>query len=195
MKSKILCLVILMLLGGCAFGQNTQERAISLGDHTICDSASHPDTCKLAVAKSKNDISVCNDIQDKIKKKTCQARVDKPGIDCGREGKPCCKIENKEICLGSAKCVNDICVACSRRGGDCNTLPCCEDLECSEGVCITDGCGYLNEPCCEGKCFGDHICKDGTCRWEKEAQETHEPDLSPITTNDTGYSSVIGSRG
>jgi hypothetical protein len=31
-------------------------------------------------------------------------------------------------------------------------------------ICLPLNCGFINEPCCNGRCVGDFTCTAGTCR-------------------------------
>ena len=47
-----------------------------------------------------------------------------------------------------------------------NSLPCRTLTYMGEtgSVCMALNCGFINEPCCNGRCLGDFTCTAGTCR-------------------------------
>lgn len=201
----LISIISLALFSGCDLvfftngGMSTQERAVDAGDASICDSASSPGTCRIAVAKSKNDPAICNEIKDEAKQNTCKAQVSGGfSSDCGGPNEPCCEGYGlKNVCKGSTKCIEGLCKKCSIRGASCtNSVQCCEQLMCKEGVCISDGCGYTNEPCCEGgKCYSDHSCIGGVCKWDEGAPVAEEIKIRFPDDDGPSYYSGIGARG
>jgi len=112
MQKKIifsLLFLLIFLFSGCldfnmANGQTTQERAVAAGDPSICNSASQPGVCKIAVEKSlannqtqeldcfemignqkdsclsekalkEQKATVCGDIADSIARNSCYSKV------------------------------------------------------------------------------------------------------------------------
>ena len=149
-----------------------QELAVATGNPEICHEATHVDVCLMAVAKSENDITICDDIVDSGMKSQCvnDIRNAAAGIgdaDCGGDKEPCCP---GDFCDYGHECrVDMLChVLCGQLeypccdGSWCNTE---ENLKCNNyNKCVV--CGELDAPCCDGsKCNDDHMqCYLGYCR-------------------------------
>ncbi len=131
----ILLIFVTLIISGCADlpnGKSTQERAIEAGDISICNTASHPDVCKMAFEQSlannqteeincadfsgnKKDsclsekalkeqkATVCNEINDSISRNSCYSKV----ANAKGEWQVCERIDNStrqnECMAGIAK--------------------------------------------------------------------------------------------
>lgn len=204
--------VIILLFAGCVDIEDildnrptVQERAVKAGNPSLCKEASYPGTCMTAVAKSREDDSLCDGIPDVNQRNRCYAEVpDKSGRACGSLGENCCEGYDQEwgrSCFEmSTMCSGGKCVQCARRGEKCGgELQCCRGWKCISGVCRRDECGWNNKPCCEGnKCYfpGNYVCIDGTCRdIEDEGIDAEDAQRLMEQEEREGYSSALSSRG
>ncbi len=150
----ILLFFLFLFVSACSFnpGLSVQERAVSAGDVSICNSASHPDYCKLAVAKKTLDSGICDSVVDPALKRTCFASVSSSSnSDCGSRGLPCC---DGGVCDDTYVCLNNKCV----------------------------GCGVSEKPCCaNGVCFKNYRCgADGLCHYNASGPLFSENSTSEI---------------
>ena len=127
MQKKItfsLLFLLIFLFSGCLSfgipgGQTTQERAVAAGDPSICNTASQPDVCKMAVERSlannqneeidcsemtgnqkdsclsekalkEQKATVCGDITDSIARNSCYSKV----ANAKGEWEVCQKMDN-----------------------------------------------------------------------------------------------------
>ena len=84
MKSKIFIFFVMLVLftSGCIemdmLGSDTmtkQERAVETGEPSICEDASNPDACFMAVAKSKGDANICERIWNNGMRENCKNSI------------------------------------------------------------------------------------------------------------------------
>ncbi len=150
-----------------------QELAVATGNPEVCQDATYVDVCITAVAKSENDITICDEIADPKTRSQCVAAVrlqaeGLEGVNCGKVGQTCCP---GDFCEWGMECrSDDKChVYCGKQGYECCGGTDCDSddsLICHNGKCLQ--CGHEKEHCCEdGKCLDSLlVCLDGYCRYE-----------------------------
>ncbi len=159
----------LLLLASCdrkPEGMTWQDFAILTGDHSKCDSASHPDVCRAGFTQATGDGSACNKIRDEDWRNTCfgfatGAKTETIDID---EYDPI----DFGVCRYDSDCP-DICEGTVRWKQGCNPR---------EGVCIKT----FEYPCKDEKeMFGSHsfgkTCVECVCVRDEEAIEVKKKEL------------------
>lgn len=162
MKKIILLFILTMLIltSGCSSkpdGVTWQEHAITTGDFSMCDSASHPDVCRTGFTQATGDGSACAGIEDRTQRNICESYD--LGIRADTESD-----EEKGECMYDSECPA-ICEGniawkqgCNPREKKCHKTfdtDCTQDIEvfgsnsfpkiCSEGVCVRDDASINNK--------------------------------------------------